>query len=45
MTHSEYKKECANELRKWKKFSKDLSKLVDGFVKMKEAAKMFKENK
>jgi hypothetical protein len=45
MKGSEYKKECAKELRKWKKFSKDLSKLVQGFVKMTEAAKIFKDGK
>lgn len=45
MNRSEYKKQCAKDLRIWKKFAKDLSKLVQGFVKMTEAAKMLKDGK
>lgn len=45
MKASEYRKQYLRELRKLKKFAKDLSKIVQGFVKATEAAKSFKNEK
>lgn len=45
MKTSEYRKKSLRELRKLKKFAKDLSKIVEGFVKATEAAKFFKDAK
>lgn len=45
MKASEYKKEFAKDLRKLKRFSKELSKIAQGFLKMAESAKMSKDGK